>query len=984
MKPHRLVLAGFGSFAKTAVVDFDRLSEHGLYLIIGETGAGKTTIFDAVTFALFGEVAGNRDNKSVASDFEDRDNPYVEFEFSHNNRSFTIKRFVEGSRPTDHSITEIDEHKNPLSATTGKTDVKKFVEKLIGLDADQFMKVVLLPQGKFQEFLVANSSDREELLQVLFGTSVYNKISDSLLDRAGSKVQDATAEIQQLKSDENSAQTILNGLHEYGFEGQTPNLDVGYDIVADDLRIRKSLADELTEKLRNVHTEAIKKVQAVSDDAELFDAGARLSELVKIQSKSEKQEKDAVATIDHHNNATPVSTAHKSVVETNEKYEVAQQGLLKLDDSLSQIVRKHKAEKLISAVGEFRTRGIASTNAYIAQTRAQIENARDKYAESSDFQKTAADALAEIEDHKERELEINSELRAIGIRLMKALVEQSSQQAAVQKFSTVKSKVLAMDKDLEIADVPGAKLDLKVSDAEYAKASKLYDSARKLLQSAHDLRTKHLAGELGSKLKSGEACLVCGSTSHPRKAKRTKSVSIESLEKKRTIAQTRSERAEAELKMCQSQLKKANEALKKLPAKEVQSRLRTELKTAMKATRDSKKTSKLVATLSKQVSVLESELAALNSDLKNQAKIASDSTSKAKARASEAKMIIAEERIKDSLMAFSEVSKLITKLEIAENEVRSASSKFEQATANSEKVLKKSGFESISVALKCILTASQVAHLNKVIKDREDRLTKITGLKGRVDGKKIPSVRPDIASAKEDLTRATESADGASKLSNGINQAINIVASLIKAHSTVGVRAKADLEFAKATLDIAGKFKNGTLGRSGILGLERWVQRHLFREVCNVGNAHIRQLSKGRYELTLESQVGRERARAGGLDLYVMDAHSGKTRQVQNLSGGETFLVSLALALSLAEVVQSLFGGIELTSLFIDEGFGTLDGDTLESAVSLLESIRSDGRSIGIITHVDQMQKTLPIGMKIHKTARGSSVEQMDCLSVIG
>ena len=110
MKPHRLVLAGFGAFAKKAEVEFDRLSEHGLYLIIGETGSGKTTIFDAMTFALFGEVAGNRDNKSVSSDFEDRDNPYVEFEFSHNKRNFVIKRVVEGTRPTDHSITEIDDH----------------------------------------------------------------------------------------------------------------------------------------------------------------------------------------------------------------------------------------------------------------------------------------------------------------------------------------------------------------------------------------------------------------------------------------------------------------------------------------------------------------------------------------------------------------------------------------------------------------------------------------------------------------------------------------------------------------------------------------------------------------------------------------------------------------------------------------------------------------------------------------------------------
>jgi exonuclease SbcC len=377
-------------------------------------------------------------------------------------------------------------------------------------------------------------------------------------------------------------------------------------------------------------------------------------------------------------------------------------------------------------------------------------------------------------------------------------------------------------------------------------------------------------------------------------------------------------------------------------------------------------------------------LAALTSDLKNQTKIASTSAAKAKLNLGDAKLIIAEDRIGSSLNALSEVSKLIGKLDDAEKNVASALSKFQQATANSEKVLKESGFKSILIALESVLEDSQVASLKKVIKDADERLTTITGLKGRIEDKKVPTVRPDIDAAEEALAQAKASAELAFKLSNGINQAINIVAALITAQATDGVRAKAELEFAKETLDIADKFKNGTNGRNGILGLERWVQRHLFREVCNVGNTHIRTLSKGRYELTLESQVGRERARAGGLDLYVMDAYNGKTRPVQSLSGGETFLVSLALALSLAEVVQSNRGGIELTSLFIDEGFGTLDGDTLESAVSLLESIRSDGRSIGVITHVDQMQKTLPIGMKIHKTARGSSVEQMDALSVVG
>jgi exonuclease SbcC len=153
--------------------------------------------------------------------------------------------------------------------------------------------------------------------------------------------------------------------------------------------------------------------------------------------------------------------------------------------------------------------------------------------------------------------------------------------------------------------------------------------------------------------------------------------------------------------------------------------------------------------------------------------------------------------------------------------------------------------------------------------------------------------------------------------------------------------------------------------------------------VCIESNTHIRTLLNGRYELTLDPLEGRVRARTGGLDLYVIDAGTGKSRQVQDLSGGETFLVALALALSLAEVVQSLSGNLELSSLFIDEGFGTLDSKTLDAAVSLLDSIRSDGRSIGIITHVNQMQETLPIGMKINKTSRGSSIQQIDHLAIV-
>ena len=983
MKPHRLILAGFGAFAKRAEVDFDRLSEHGLYLIIGETGSGKTTIFDAMTFALYGEVAGNRDKQSVASEYADRDEPYVEFQFSHKNRHFVIKREVEGKKPSDHSITEVDADGKPISAVTGKSNIHDYVEELIGLDADQFMKVVLLPQGKFQDFLVANSSEREKLLQVLFGTAVYQKISDSLVERARLKVDEANTVLQQLKSSEITAQEIIDGLPKDGNLGEIPRLELGYDGTLSVLKDQKAISDKSSQTLGAALTAAAKKSQAVGDEAELFDAKEELDELVAIHNSASKATAGAVDSIEKHEKAVPVSNAHKSEQASLATKKQAESDLEQLDKELAEIIRVNKSEKLIAGIKEIRTAGAASVIAHIAKTKALIQKAQSKYEDANSLTVDAEEAREVIDESADRELEIKDELKELVPQQKKLVAGQKKQQQAIAKLSDLKSRSAEIEKLLEVADVVGAKAELKAADIEYKSASKAYETAQSALKDAHNLRTKHLAGELGATLKSGKECPVCGSTDHPLKAKRSKVVDIEQLELKRTKAQTRFGEAEAELKRCQTQLTKATAAASKLPTKEVQTKLQSDLKVATQASKDLEKTSKLITTLNRNISQLETESSGLKTEIKNQTKIESTSLTKAKALSSEASAIIAEENIDSALEALDDISTLIKQLETAERKVDSASSKSEESSANVQKVLKVSGFATVAAALKAVCEQSALTEFKQVIKDSETRTTQITRLEGRIKGKTIPKTRPDTDTAEANLKAATLAAGVASELANALGTAVSVVDSLVNNQKTIGANALEDLEFAKSAKALADKFRNGTLGANGILGLERWVQRHLFREVCNVGNTHIRSLSKGRYELTLDAQLGTEKAKAGGLDLYVIDANSGKTRQVQNLSGGETFLVSLALALSLAEVVQSLFGGIELSSLFIDEGFGTLDSDTLDSAVSLLDSIQSDGRSIGIITHVDQMQKTLPIGMKIHKSPRGSSIEQLDHLAVM-
>ena len=777
MKPHRLVLAGFGAFTKRAEVDFDRLSEHGLYLIIGETGSGKTTIFDAMTYALYGEVAGNRDKQSVASEYEDRDEPYVEFKFSHKNRHFIIKRTVEGKNPSDHSITEIDSSGKSVSAITGKSNIQKYVEDLIGLDAEQFMKVVLLPQGQFQKFLVANSSEREKLLQALFGTSVYQKISDSFVERARIKVEEASAVLLQLKRSEISAQEIIDGLPTDSKLGKIPRLEFGYDGTLSALQHQKKMSDTESQTLSASLTAAAKKSQAVAEEAELFDAKEQLDGLVSLQQEAAKLTAIAVDSIDKHEKAIPVSNAHKSENEALSNKNEAKTELEKINQSLTEIIRRNKSEKLIAVITENRTNGVASINAYIAKTKAAIYLAKSKYEDAADFQINAEEARESIDESNLRENEIKGELKVLIPKQKKLVTEQKKQQLSISKLSDLKSRATALDKLLEVADVTGSKSELKEADFEYAKATELYDSAQLALKDAHNLRTKHLAGELSAILKSGKECPVCGSTSHPQKAKRSKVINIDLLETKRTKSQTRFEQAEAELKRCQTQLKKAHAAARELPTKDAQTRLQSDLKAATQASKDLEKTSKMISAQARNISQLESESSGLKTEIKNQTKIESAAIVRSKAITAEAKAIIFKENIDSSLKALSEISKLIKDLETAERKVVSAISKAEESSSNMQKVLKVSGFTTIAAALKAVCEQSVLTQFKQAIKESEARITQITGLEGRIKGKPIPVSRPDTETSDENLKVATQLASVASELANALGTAVKVVES---------------------------------------------------------------------------------------------------------------------------------------------------------------------------------------------------------------
>ena len=238
-------------------------------------------------------------------------------------------------------------------------------------------------------------------------------------------------------------------------------------------------------------------------------------------------------------------------------------------------------------------------------------------------------------------------------------------------------------------------------------------------------------------------------------------------------------------------------------------------------------------------------------------------------------------------------------------------------------------------------------------------------------------MRPDLADLDEKVSRATSANDAAQTRNGTVQTELQNITRAHKAVSTIGPAFEEKRKQVLAAQTLATIFKDGTNTASGRqLDLETWVLRTLFEEVCLVANGQMQKLSNNRYTLTLEQEEGGvTKKRGGGLDIYVLDAQTGLTRPVQTMSGGEQFIASLSLALALAEVVQRHAGGIEVPCLFIDEGFGGLDLETLDLAIAVLHDIQATGRSVGVITHVETMQQQLPIGIQITKGHNGSTLE---------
>lgn len=973
MRPHLLEFGGIGTYPNHTSIDFDALTTLGLYLIVGPTGAGKSTIFDALTYALYGKVAGERPEGTIVSDHTHRVTPYINLEFSHRNMQYRIERKppLEGKSPktNDQVFIESDEAGVEVRRITGATKVTDAVVDIIGLDAKQFMRVILLPQNEFRQFLVANSNEKLVLLRALFGTALYEAIATKLDYNAKEFNTAAKAAETAIETQGTVARNAMTTLQQNGFIHEVPeelNID---EFIAVVRPLAQAALTEAQQALADFQS-AVQAEQKAEGEAKRFDAAARRTEVNQAIELNVTIATLAEQVVSNHQRAVPLVSIIKNA------QSLADQAATAADahrDAREQLRAHTKVDGLsttnLQHVIEDGT--LQEIQAKVALTKAELGAYEDTLNRKAQLDETVRTKTAEQEA-------AGLELTALQAQLSDAnalVVQYESDVNEAQKSQIraveLRVKIKALDEKLAQADVAGAQAHLAVVTESYNKSKKAFDAASEALNTALNERTKHLAGELAAHLKDNEECPVCGSTTHPRKAAPSADSDPKKLQSIRDQAQTEFTQQETLLGQAQVAVEQAQAVADSLPSQSEQNELRQQFDTAQ-ALVDG------LATSEAALSACKKDVVSLNERIQN-ATTTRDTAAKLREEA-EVELVegihlpsgfTAESLVKEKAILL-ESERLVAQLVACESKASHTTTAAAEASRAVTSMLKEAGLSSEDEVLSLVLSPEVLAVQSEIVGEQADRIQEVKLLDAQIGSDPLPTSRPDVTSLHSACENKKSISEASSAKATLLDTKLNDLQKVKDDLAKIGPEAEAARVRAREAQKMADVIRKGETGR---LSLEKWVQRTLFEEVCDVASEQISTLSSNRYRLTLDGEGQKTGNKSEGLDIFVIDSHNGKTRAVQTLSGGEQFLTSLALALALAEVVQRHSGGIEMSSLFIDEGFGSLDADTLEIAVDVLRSLQNSGRTVGVISHVESMQQELSVGIRVSRSPSGSSLE---------
>ncbi len=983
MKPLRLELTAFGSYPGTEVVDFTVLAPRGLFVVTGPTGTGKTTIFDAMCFALYGVMPRKGAGEARSHHADASAETVVRFEFECDGVRHTATRTPEYERPAKRGGGVVKQNASVLlvrheadgSTTELATSVRAanaVSEELLGLDPAQFQRVVLLPQGDVAQFLNADSKAREELLGQLFGGEVYDAVVNELARRS-TDLERAFRDVEvALEGQLDSAGRQVERLEELlGLDPAEPDDDsvpsvgararLGARLAATEAGCA-ALAARSTE-LRGESTEAALASQRDGDLATRFDEHARATARGAELEQQRPAIGAAAAEAERSAAARPVLALAVKVVQSAEQLAAARTAR----DAL-----RHELDALFA---ELDVMPAPQTVAEMTATRPRARLDQDTRRATLTALRTATeehDAAVAFRDERRGALEqLIGDLAAAEDRERSIRARLSALEPALVDVGSLTARIAELD------ELIGHRRRVEVLAERGGAAQAAADAAT----SRHrELFARFVATEaprLAQQLVPGEPCAVCGSTEHPRPAAAgdDEPTSFDEV----TVAGLHRDELAAERTDLETELTLVIGRLGGHASSSV---------AELQALRDAVETTSTAAAqahaehvqLTGDLSVLGDQLAELrtNRARMDEQVLAADRSVEA-TTGSLARVRAAAEGLDDAGIAL--VDRLLDRLDTLCAEAPACDEELTRAETNEEaagralaEALDASPFATVDEAHAAALDVDEESRRRDAARKLDKELESLVVVVQTLLGQGVPAQRPDVEASRR---RAAEAAEVASAASDAAASA----GSLRKEAQGSLDEHDRQLEQAGAAgaAAAAAKLAHKVCSSGGALrmSLQRWVLAQELDRVTAAANVHLARMTAGRYSLRRQLGVADAR-RASGLELEVLDAHTGRPRSTSSLSGGEQFQASLALALGLADVVShgGAASGRVFEALFVDEGFGSLDQEALRDAIDTLHQLRATGRMVGAITHVEAMKQELHPGIEVRRRpdGRGSTL----------
>ena len=1034
MRILRLTMDAVGPFPCHEVIDFEAFSDAGRFLLSGPTGAGKSTIIDAIVFALYGKVSGGRDSSDsrIRSRYaSEQAKTEVELIFSTSSGNYKVRRqpAYERVKKNGKGVTKqnakawlfkLDEQLREVSEPLTKTsDVGTEITRIVGLSREQFTQTVVLPQGKFAQFLRSTSKDRQDLLQELFGTAIFEDLQLDLVERARKVKKNQEALDATLRANLGVLASLLDEAPQLDparclvYE-PVPEVDCEFDPLetAWDSRF-KPLTPwlEHNQRCANLEVSALRgqEDKLRSEFASQRDLAARQERYLSLTKEHEQlvaqgpAQRQRLAQIQALQALSDLKPWHEQLKQAQAQQAVAQRQLSQAL-ALEQLESDERAQAVLQPLDYRGAQALSvQLTAQVAALNPQVELEAGLAGRRRDLQtKTQAheSASAKLAQGRERENQLPTQIAS-----KQELLEQLNEQAA-----TLPTAKLAQEQAAQTLKLAKAHEQLVEDQQQALKLQQLV--ALELKQASQ--RHKHMleqwlsqsALNLAQNLVAGEPCPVCGATEHPAPA----------TQGGENISQEQLDQALEEVNEAQEELSQASERVTKLAAQlEAQpcqlspAQAREQLQEAKAALTAAQQASEQASSCKAQIAKLNAQLEALRADNQAaQARLAGDAKeiqllgekidADAASLSCEGFESVAAkvEYLSQLAAALEQLANAAQELDQCKKRAQQAADSFAaqwaQASANfadhsakpaapaptdpaeteptqAEPTQDTSANVQDGYAQACQAFAGlDLAALKATSASYEKSLSINQAALAELEGIELTS--PPLEQTRLQLEQAQAKTQACQTYASTWQAfAGQVNAQLAKLNELLARRSKASDK--DAQLLVLASAANGD--NQARLTLSAWVLQAHFRQVLVFANERLGVIGAGRYELINVDSEEDTRQQKQGLGLAVVDHLSGTTRSPRTLSGGESFYVSLALALALADVVATQNGGIEMNTLFIDEGFGSLDEGTLAEVMDVLGALHSGGRVVGIVSHVSELKRAIPAAVEVRPLLGGGS-----------